>query len=195
MKKGMLLASLLASLVLAGQAFAQKPPQGPGPEPGVGEEHGKPGPGLEERNPAVEKEAMDYLKGQIPEAEGDLEQMQRDRPEAFHQRFRDYMFAYRDPERRDQFVKNLKLDFQVRHLVQALRKTKGQEKDKLKKDLEKALSEQFDTRLAGMEFKLKRMQEEIGDLKTRIDKRRALKEQIVKKRVGELTGEVETWDW
>ncbi|MCX5795154.1 MAG: hypothetical protein NTY77_06665 [Elusimicrobia bacterium] len=193
MKKRMLLASLLASLVLAGQAFAQKPPQRPGPEPGAGEEHGKPG--LEERNPAVEKEAMEYLKKQIPEIDEELERMQRDKPEVFHQRFRQYMFAYRDPKLRDEFIKGIKSDFEVRRLVQAVRQAKGDDKEKLKKDLEKALSEQFDTNLARMEFKLKRMQEEIGELKTRIDKRRSVKDQIVKKRLGELTGEVETWDW
>jgi|GEM_PF-6817280 len=208
MKKGILVASLFTAFILAGSAFAQKPPNGPenAPEdqnaPGMEEpgRHAPPAPGamepgMEERNPAAEKEAREYLKSQIPGIETDLDQLRRDKPDMYHQRFRDYMHAYVDPNLREQFVKNLKLDFQVRHLAKAVREAKGAEKDKLKKDLEKALSEQFDSNLARMEFKLKRMQTEITELRTRIDKRRAVKEQIVKKRLGELTGELETWDW
>ncbi|MDD5627507.1 MAG: hypothetical protein PHU21_00465 [Elusimicrobia bacterium] len=210
MNKWTVAVASMLMLSLAGSAFAQKPPRAGRHAPdeseidepsrgpmdrrmGPREDRGRPG--LEERNPEAEKEAMDYLKKQVPGIEADIETMQREKPEAFHKLFRGYMFAYHKPELRDQVVRGIKADFQVRHLVKDLRQAKGADKDKLKKDLEKALSEQFDNNLARMEQRLKRMQDEIGDLKTRIDKRRSLKSDIVKKRLGELTGDVETWDW
>ncbi|MBI5240804.1 MAG: hypothetical protein HY926_10055 [Elusimicrobia bacterium] len=211
MKKWTLAVASMLILSLAGSAFAQKPPKAPrhvpdeqemeepdegqmAPRPGM-PPRGPMGPGMEERNPAVEKEAMDYLKKQVPGIEEDIEKMQQDKPEAFHKMFRGYMFAYHKPELRDKVISKIKSDFQVRRLVRAVRQAKGAEKDKFKVDLEKALSEQFDNNLERMEFKLKKMQEGIADLKTRIDKRRSLKSDIVKKRLGELTGETETWDW
>lgn len=209
MKKWTVAVASLLILSLAATAFAQKPPRGARQapdkhgesemeEPGEGpmaRRRGPLGPGAEDRNPAAEKEAMDYLKAQVPEMDEELERLQKDRPEIFQQKFRHYMMAYRDPKMRDEVIKGLKSDFQVRRLVKAVREAKGDEKEKVKKDLEKALSEQFDSNLARMEARLKRMQEEIGELKARIEKRRSVKDQIVKKRVGELTGEVETWDW
>jgi hypothetical protein len=153
------------------------------------------GPDLDERNPAVEKEAMDYLKSQVPEMDEEIERLQKDRPEVFRQKFRRYMMAYRQPKLRDEVVKGLKTEFKVRRMVKAAREAKGDEKENAKKELGKALSEQFDANLARMETRLKKMQEGISDLKTRIEKRRGLKDQIVKKRLGELTGEVETWEW
>ncbi len=41
----------------------------------------------------------------------------------------------------------------------------------------------------------KKMQEEIEKLKARIEKRRSMKTQLVQKRLGELSGDTETWDW
>ena len=44
-------------------------------------------------------------------------------------------------------------------------------------------------------MRLKKMQEEIEKLKARIEKRRSMKSQLVQKRLGELSGDTETWDW
>jgi archaellum component FlaC len=213
MKKRTVAVASLLILSLAASAFAQRGPGGPRPdadddgpemeEPGDrpmararGPHPGGPmGPGRDERDPAVEKEAMDYLKKQVPGIDEELERLQKDRPAVFRQKFRQYMTAYREPNRRDEVVQGLKTEFNVRRLVKAVRQAKGDEKEKVKKDLEKALSEQFDSNLARMEARLKKMQETIAELKTRIEKRRAVKSQIVKKRLGELTGEVETWEW
>jgi hypothetical protein len=187
-----LLAALLCCAVSLPVLAADKPPQkwyAPGPDEEMG-------PGMDgPRNPGVEKEAMEYLSSQVPGIDEELERMRNDKPMAFHQKFKEYMKAYREPALRDRFIQNIKSEFQVRRLVKSLRQAQGAEKEQLKKDLEKALSDEFDLRLAGHEAKLKKMQDDIAELKSRIDKRRASKSQIVKKRLSELSGETETWEW
>ena len=216
MKKWTMALTSLMMLSLAASAFAQKGPGGPRPDldddgPEMEEPGDRPmprargqnqrgprgpmGPGMDERNPEAEKEAMDYLKKQAPELDEELSRLKKDRPEVFHKQFQRYMIAHRNPKLRDEVIKGLKAEFKVRRLVKAVRDAKGGDKDKLKKDLEGALSEQFDANLARMEARLKKMQETIGDLKARIEKRRGLKDQIVKKRLGEMTGETETGEW
>ena len=205
MNKAMSAALIISALGLAAGAWAQPQPKGPDDqqEPGMedprqgpmGRRHGPMGPGMQERDPAVEKEAMEYLKKQVPEFDEELKEMKREGPNPSSRKFREYMFAYRDERMREQFVKGLRTEMKVRRLVKAVRQGQGADKEKLKSELEAALSEQFDHNLARMEFRLKKMQEEIGGLKSRIDKRRALKSEIVKKRLGEVTGDVEPWEW
>ncbi|MEI8190627.1 MAG: amino acid--tRNA ligase-related protein [candidate division NC10 bacterium] len=73
----------------------------------------------------------------------------------------------------------MKAEFKVRQLMHGAKKAQGAEKETFKKDLEKALGEEFDAKLAGHELKLKKMQDEISQLKARIEKRKAVKDKIV----------------
>ncbi|MBI5245236.1 MAG: hypothetical protein HY922_16360 [Elusimicrobia bacterium] len=180
---------------MAAAAWAQK---GPGP----GREPGGPPPGMEDERdfppgpPEGEEKAMEFARESFPpEMVKDIERLRQENPDKFRRRLHDMAPILRDPEAREMMKRNMKAEFAVRRLAQGIKKAQGAEKDALKKDLEKALAEEFDAKLAGHELKLKKMQEEISNLKARIEKRKGLKDKIVQKRLGEMTGEVETWDW
>jgi len=183
----------LCASALAAAAWAQKGPAGPGRplQPGVEDDRDAP-PG----GPEGEERAVEFARENFPpEMVKEIEQMRQEHPDKFRQRLHGMAPMLRDPEAKAMFVRNAKAEFEVRHLCQAMKKAGPAEKEKLKKELEAALSDEFDAKLAGHELKLKKMQEEIADLKTRIEKRKALKDKIVQKRLGEIMGDVESWDW
>jgi ParB-like chromosome segregation protein Spo0J len=185
------LGAMLAPM-LAAAAWAQKGP-GPGkpPQPGMEDERDIP-PG----GPEGEEQAMEFARENFPpEMVKEIEQMRQEHPDKFRQKLHGMAPILRDPEVKAMFVRGAKAEFEVRRLVQAVKKADAAEKEKLKKELESALNAEFDAKLAGHELKLKKRQEEITNLKSRIEKRRALKDKIVQKRLGEVMGEVESWDW
>lgn len=182
---------LAAAVLLAGLAGSWSWAEGPeeGPPPGPPEAEGS-------FSPADEEKALGFVKENAPEMAQHLEKAKKENPEGYRQHMHGIVQMSRDPDMRQVFLRNMKSEQRVRKASGALRHGQGGDKEALKKELEAALSEQFDAKLAQQELQLKKMETEIGRLKARIDKRRGLKEKIVKKRVGELSGDdAEAWDW
>lgn len=181
----MRLGSLLASLALCafglGNARAQ---EGESPEAG-------------ERavTEAEEREVMDEVREHNPEMAKHLLEAKERKPEFFRHKVLEIHRMRRSPEMKQLFQRNMKSEGKVRKLVEAYRRAEGREKDSARAELEAALAEQFDAKLAGHELHLKKMQEELAKQKERVAKRKAMKDQIVKKRLAELSGDVEAWDW
>lgn len=160
------------------------------------EEEGR-GPDREGRapGPEEEREILAFIKQHNPEMAGHIHEARERKPELYRHKLKEFARMYRNPEMRQVFVRNMKSEARVRKAVEAYRRADGGEKESLKGELEAALNEQFDAKLAGHEMHLKRMQEEIARQKDRIAKRRSLKDKIVKKRLAEVSGDVEAWDW
>jgi len=192
-----LFGAMLAPM-LAGAAWAQKGP-GPGPdqdkEPPPGMEDERKMPPLPPEAAKDEEQARGFIRENIPEMQEEVEHLRRDNPQKYFHKLRELGPMLKDHEAREMLKRNMKAEFKVRQLVQGAKKAQGAEKETLKKDLEKALGEEFDAKLAGHELKLKKMQDEISQLKARIEKRKAVKDKIVQKRLGEMMGDVESWDW
>lgn len=173
-------------LVAAGTARAEGkvPPHESGPE-----KAGKAVGAEEEAN------VMAFLRENAPEMAHHLEGAKRDNPDEFRKRMSELANMVRNPDMREVFAKNMSADGAVRKAMEGVRKAEGAEKERLSKELEAALGEQFDARLAKQELQVKKMTEELGKLKSRIESRRAKKAELVKRRLAEMTGEGEGWDW
>ena len=161
------------------------------PEPGA---QSSP-PGASSPTEAQESEILEFIGKNNAEMHNALSHARKENPDMFHQKMRELSGMYRDPEIREVFAKNMKVEMKVHKLADQLRQAQGAEKESLKKDLESALLEQFDAKLLAQETQIKKMQAEIGRLKERIAKRRSLKDQIVKKRLSEMSGDVDSWEW
>ncbi|TBR17562.1 hypothetical protein EPO15_16635 [bacterium] len=175
---------LAFGLVAAGGARAEGKPPHPGPE--------MPGKGV---GPEEEANVLAFLRENAPEMAHHLEGAKRDNPEEFRKRVSELAMMVRTPDMREVFVKNFSADQKVRKAMEGVRRAEGTEKERLSKDLEAALGEQFEAKLAKQELQVKKMTEELGKLKTRIEQRRAKKAELVKRRLAEMTGEGEGWDW
>lgn len=141
------------------------------------------------------KEVLGYFKDSHPEMHQELSRSPSGRSRGFRGKMREMMPLLKDPETRELVKRNMAAEFKTRKLAERMSKATGKEKESLKSDLEKSVSELFDAKLSAQEARLKKMQEKIAGLKEKIDKRRSLKAQIVKKRLSELSGETESWEW
>ena len=142
-----------------------------------------------------ETEILGFLRENNPEMAKHLGEAKERNPEMFHHKITELAGMYRNPDMRQMFSRNMKAEGKVRKLSEAYRRAAAKERESMRSDLEAALGEQFDAKLAGHEMHLKKMQEELARQKERVAKRKGLKDQIVKKRLAELSGDVESWDW
>ena len=173
-----------------GAARAEGPEDGASSEPRPGGPGGPGGPvGAEE-----EGKVLAFLKENAPDMARHIDMARREKPEEYRHRLRELAMMVRNPDMREVFLKNYAAESKVRKLVEGVRRADGADKERQSRDLEAALSEQFDAKLAQQELQVKKMQEEIGKLKARIESRRARKAQLVKKRLAEMTGDGDGWD-
>lgn len=165
----------------------------PGEEEGFGEERGARG----DRELAgnEERDALEFVREAAPEMQDEFFRIRREKPGAFRKKLRRMGPMLKNPETREALKRQFRLEFQVRRMAAEMGKAEGASKEALKKDLTKVLSEQFDAKLELQVLRLKKMKEDLAQLDGRISKRKAQKDEIVKKRLGELSGEAESWDW
>lgn len=196
MSKGLWIAAATAGLLVGrfGLADAQdkRPPMPRGEEGDEMRGHGPDGPGP---NEGEEREVLDFLRDNNPDMARKLEDLREREPRVFRRKMMEIMPLYQDKDVRDTFVRGWKAEGKVKKLAETYRKADGKEKEPLRKELEDALGDVFDSKLAGHEIKLKRMSEELARQRERIAKRKSMKSQIVKKRLAEISGDVENWDW
>ncbi|MFA5140612.1 MAG: hypothetical protein WC728_15395 [Elusimicrobiota bacterium] len=172
-------------MAVPGALWAQHEDAPPGPPPGP-----------EEMEPPESDEIIGTLKRDEPEVFEHLQQIRRARPDAFRNRLREMRPMLRDPEFRKSMIGNFKLEMRLRKLTEGYREAKDEkEKARIKDELKTALEEQFDSKLAAQEMRLKRMEQEIGELRKRVEKRRKDKKKLVENRLGVVTGAEEGWDW
>ncbi|MBI3550007.1 MAG: hypothetical protein HY078_13295 [Elusimicrobia bacterium] len=189
------LSLLLAAALLAAsapRAHAQEEERPPHPD-------GRPMPPLPPLPPlppgVSEPELIDFVKSNNPEMADHLAAMKQAHPAEFQHKLRDISHMYADKDVREHFVRQTKLQREVRDLAQAYRKAKPEERSAAKDKLTKAVGLLFDADLSQKELQVKKMRSEIAKLEDKVAKRRELKAKIVQKRIDHITGEGDDWEW
>jgi hypothetical protein len=72
---------------------------------------------------------------------------------------------------------------------QQLRRAGGDQRESLRKELNEVVSRHFEVRQQRRELMLQRMEKELSRMREELKKRSELREQIVNRRLSELTGE------
>jgi hypothetical protein len=103
--------------------------------------------------------------------------------------------AQDDPEMHDLLVADNDLDRQALEKAGQLRNATSESRDKLKAELAEIVGKHFEARQKRRELQLKRMEEEIQRLRDAIQARNEAREDIVNKRITELTGDANPLDF
>jgi hypothetical protein len=90
-------------------------------------------------------------------------------------------------------VRGLALEFESKELSMKFNKASDSDKKAINDRLKVVLSELFDLRSKGQELRVKHMEGEIGNLKKKLESRKANKSKIVEQRLEQLTGEGYGW--
>ena len=90
-------------------------------------------------------------------------------------------------------VQAISLEYDTKELSIKYDKASDAEKAGIKAELKAKVSELFDLKLKGQEFRVKMMEKDLAKLKKNIETRRAAKAKIVDERVGQMTGENVGW--
>jgi len=148
-------------------------------------------------------EGMDRMLDQIrkddPALADKLEKMKKEKPFIFHAVIRDvapklFMAGMSgDKELRANAVKIFRLELEIRELSWSYKKDETADKDKIKKELQEKLAQEFDVKLALDQARVKMLSKEVDGLKTRVEKRKTAKAALVGDRLAEVLGEKETW--
>lgn len=200
-----LLIALLAGAI-ATESFAQEPPQRPkadGPfadrrEPGEGERGRRrpPGPGRGpagggERRPGELPDDVQYF----PPGPGFNPDVGR-RPPGPHLPPHEWQrLEEDDPEMYALMVEDGKLEGETLASAGRLRRSKGEEREKIRSELEVVVARHFAARQKRRELQLKRMEEEIQRLREAIAARHEAREKIVAERIQQLIGEDDPLDF
>jgi hypothetical protein len=94
-----------------------------------------------------------------------------------------------DPEMYKLVRQEMDLERQTRDLAHQHRQAASEKRGEIKKQLEKAVAEQFDVRQQRRQLELKRLEEELQRLRDAIERRDKVRPQLVEQRVGELLGQ------
>ena len=100
-----------------------------------------------------------------------------------------------DPEMYELLVSDDELDRQAVELADQVRRAKPEDREKLKTELIAVVGKHFEVRQQRRELQLKRMEEEIQRLKGAIKTRNDARDEIVNKRLTELTGDANPLDF
>ena len=100
-----------------------------------------------------------------------------------------------DPEMYQLLVSDDELDRQALEMAEQVRRAKPEEREKLKATLKDIVGKHFEVRQQRRELQLKRMEEEIQRLRDAIKTRNDAREDVVNKRITELTGDVNPLDF
>ena len=156
----------------------------------------------------AEEEYLQFLKKNFPsefkEMKVELEELKEDNPDAYRRKIqRGYrlMRRLRDVkkkgrERFESHIEMIRQERECRKLSKEYREAEtAQEKKKIEAELTEILGELFDRRLTEGEAKVKALEEELSRAKEHAAERKKNKDEIVKRRFEELTGEADDLRW
>jgi hypothetical protein len=101
----------------------------------------------------------------------------------------------RDPELYELMQADIDLERKALELAASVRRAKGDEQQRLRADLMKAVEQHFDVRQQRRALQLKRMEEELARLREGIEKRGDIRDAIIQQRLSELLGEAQELDF
>jgi hypothetical protein len=93
-----------------------------------------------------------------------------------------------DPDMRRLIEKDLTLNRDTHEAATRYQGATTEERDKIKKDVEKMVNEQFDVRQERRKLEVKRLTEQLRRVSEAVDRREKARKEIVEKRVSELLG-------
>ncbi len=93
-----------------------------------------------------------------------------------------------DPDMYKLVKEDMELDHQSRELASLCRQAPQEQRDEMKKQLQKLVNKQFEVRQARRTLEVKRVETEIQRLRDAIDRRNGAREKIVAQRVSDLLG-------
>jgi hypothetical protein len=97
-----------------------------------------------------------------------------------------------DPEMRRLLEQDANFDRESRELADEYRRAPKEKQNDVKGKLEEVVARQFEARQERRSLELKRLEDEIKRIQSSIDKRNAVKKQIVDRRVSEVLGQDDT---
>ena len=100
-----------------------------------------------------------------------------------------------DPEMYELLVSDSELDGQALEISEQLRRAPSDQREKLQTALKETVNKHFEVRQQRRELQLKRMENEIKRLRDAIKARSDAREEIVNKRITELTGDANPLDF
>lgn len=100
-----------------------------------------------------------------------------------------------DPEMYELEKSDADLERQTFELSQRFRSIPRDQQEAVKKQIAEVVEKHFDVRQARRQLQLKRLQEELEQLRTAIDRRNQIRAEIVQRRVAELTGQTSELDF
>lgn len=95
-----------------------------------------------------------------------------------------------DPEMYALLAEDMKLERETQELAQKYRDAKTEDREKLKTELGVKVNQHFDSRQKRRELQLTRLEEELKRLRDAIESRQQSRDEVIKKRLGELIGPV-----
>ena len=197
MKRALLL--IVASLLTLTPALAQDPPEGPPPEMG-GPDMGPPPSheslqGDQPESPFVDR-WLEKMKEKHPEEYARLQKLRETNPEEFRQALHEKLmqekmrFRSRDGEhgRPPMNPEILKSEKEAMDISRTYRQTTDAvQKEQIRKDLRAKLEVLFDLREKDRQDHIRRIEADLADLKKSVDQRQSNREQIIDRRLQELT--------
>ena len=193
---------IVAFLLTLMPALAQdplEPPAGPPPEMGAPEMGPPPSleppPGAESETPFVDR-WLDRLKEKHPEEYARLQKLRETSPEEFRQalheklaqekmRFRSHDGEHGRPPMNPEVMK---LENEMMDISKTYRQTTdATQKEQIRKDLRQKLEVLFDLREKDRQEHIRRIEADLADLKKSVDQRQSNREQIIDRRLQELT--------
>jgi len=170
---------LTAGLLLCATAFAQEPEPPPGPPP-----------------MPTELETLAFVETNLPETFQHLQHVKAEDPREYPhviEMFGHMLIRYGElkpeyPELAEGLLQAHRLDRQSEVLAEKIRQTKDVEtKKQLRKKLQGMLDQIFTLRMAERELEVKHLERELNHIQTLLNTRRQAKDQIVDRRLRDLT--------
>ena len=85
------------------------------------------------------------------------------------------------------------LDQQTQEFAEKLRTVKKEDREKIKTEINEAVTKHFDVRQKRRELQIKRMEDELKKLREAMTRRNDSKDQIIKRRLAELVRKMLRW--
>lgn len=149
------------------------------------------------------QKALQHLKRRNPEQFYRLQELRQTNPDQVREHLRGMVdqvkhlweMKKRNPERFKQIERMEELEAESNGLARAVREAKGEEKAAARDNLREHISKLFDEREKGREQEIQELEKRLQELRALSEKRRAAKDEIIKRRIAEMSGEGDDMRW
>jgi len=157
-----------------------------------------------EPRPVSDAEVHQFLKRHMPHRSEELKQLERENQEVYRHEMMmlsDQVRRYGElrqeaPDIADAFLKSHRIEHECHKLVERVHQTRDKaQRAKMLATLKTKLGEVFDLRLKEPELHIRNLEREIAEMKRLIEKRKASKEKIVARHLGEMVGQQDDLGW